>query len=137
MENMVSFTAKASRVKTRTIEGKDYFVYRVNMPKEVTDELALSEKDEYLFFRTMKAQWYHMLEWKEMPKTWEKLPEPVKKEIEDSGLYAPYQNIQPNVGGAYAVFTGLASTMWQGQTGITEHGNYCTPTMQAIQRVLS
>jgi hypothetical protein len=134
MENMVPFTAKASRVKTRTIEGKDYFVYRVNMPKEITDELGISEKDEYLFFKTMKAQWYHMLEWKEMPKTWEKLPEPVRKEIQDSGLYSPNQNVQPyvqpNLEVGWTAILGSCS-VWQSQTGAPERRNYCTPSIYA------
>jgi hypothetical protein len=129
MDNMISFTAKASKVKTRTSEGKDYFVYRVNIPKEATDGLTLSEKEEYLFFKAMKAQWYQMLDWKEMPKTWEKLPEPVKKDIEDSGLYAPLQTTLQSIDAFVVLSTALSR--WQTQTmSISERHNYCTPTMQ-------
>lgn len=88
MEKMVPFVAKVSTVKTRAREDKNYFVFRMNIPKEATQELKLINGD-HLFLHAMKAKWYHMLDWKEMPDTWEMLPEQLKIEITVAGLAPP------------------------------------------------
>jgi len=77
------FVAKV--FQTRTRKGKDYFVYRFNMPKEVGENMALRDGD-YVFFRAMPAQWYHMLDWKEMARTYAMLPVDMKEKVIESGL---------------------------------------------------
>jgi hypothetical protein len=91
MQNIVPFVAKISKIKTRAKKDKDYFVFRVNIPKEAARELSLTE-DDFVFFRAMKAKWYHMLDWKEMQRTWQMLPDSLKSEIESSGLGIPSEN---------------------------------------------
>ena len=85
MEKTVPFVAKVATAKTRTKEGKDYFVYRMNIPKDVAEQLTIVNGD-YLFLRGMKAKWYHMVKWNEMPQTWMMLPPNLKTEIELSGI---------------------------------------------------
>ena len=65
MQNVVHFVAKISKIKTRARADKDYFVFRVNIPKQAAKELSLT-KDDFIFFKAMKAKWYHMLDWNEM-----------------------------------------------------------------------
>jgi len=82
MDKVVPFVAKISSVRTRTEGGKDYFTYRMNIPKEVADEISLAHGD-YLFLKAMKARWYHMLNWKEMPRTWNMLPSELRSTIDE------------------------------------------------------
>jgi len=84
----VSFISKVSKVKTRTKANKSYYVYRMNIPKDESDKLHLSQ-DDYLFVQAKKAQWYHMLNWKEMQTTWKMIPSVLKNEIKQSGLEVP------------------------------------------------
>ncbi len=83
MTTKETFVAKASRIRNR--RGKEYFVYRVNIPSEVAEKLELGEHD-YLLLTAQKAEWYHLLDWSEMKITWSKLPEDVKAKITASGL---------------------------------------------------
>jgi hypothetical protein len=43
----------------------------------------------------MKAQWYHMLKWKEMRNTWEILPKSVKSAIQNSEVEVPAEPFTP------------------------------------------
>src|SRR5919197_1040167 len=97
MQDIASFVAKVSSVKTRTKDNKDYFVFRMNIPKEVADQLSLV-KDDYLFLRAMKAKWYHMVNWQEMPLTWEKMPNQLRDEILSSGMEVPYGKLDVTSG---------------------------------------
>ena len=78
----VSFIAKAQKSKTR--KGKEYFVLRLTIPKETTEQLDV-EPDDYLFLKAKKAKWYHMLDWAQMKETWEMLPEEIQREVPLSG----------------------------------------------------
>jgi hypothetical protein len=80
VNNRVVFVAKVFKAKTRTKNGKDYFTFRINIPKEESEKLLLTEED-YLFLTVMKAKWYHMLNWNEMSTTWKMLPKQLKDEI--------------------------------------------------------
>jgi hypothetical protein len=90
MSTDVYFLSKVYKVKTRTKDNKDYYIYRMNIPKEESDKLQLS-KDDYLFVKAAKAKWYHMLNWKEMYKTWNMMPQPLRNEIRQSGVHVPLE----------------------------------------------
>jgi hypothetical protein len=94
MENVVPFVAKISKIKTRAKKNKDYYVFRINIPKAAATKLSLA-KDDFIFFRAMKAQWYHMLKWKEMRSTWEMLPKSVKSAIRNSEVEVPAEPYTP------------------------------------------
>lgn len=96
MENAVPFVAKISKAKTRSKEDKDYYVFRINIPKEAATKLSLA-KDDFIFFRATRAQWYHMLKWKEMRRTWDRLPDPLKSAIQSSGVEVPYETYTPSI----------------------------------------
>jgi hypothetical protein len=81
-----SFVAKAQKAKTR--KGKDYFVLRVTIPKEIADEIEAGPED-YLVLRAKKAEWYHMVDWTEMENTWNMLPPEIKRGVTLSGLPTP------------------------------------------------
>ena len=56
MNNRVSFVSKVYKVRTRTKGDKEYYIYRMNIPKEESDKLQLSNND-YLFVESaMKAE---------------------------------------------------------------------------------
>jgi hypothetical protein len=90
--NFVSFVAKTQKVKTR--KDKEYFVLRVNIPKNVAERVGIGPGD-YLLLRAKKAKWFHMIDWTAMQDTWRMLPDEVKKEIVFSGL--------PNPGVSYPI----------------------------------
>jgi hypothetical protein len=77
------FVAKLQKAQTR--KGKNYFVFRATIPKEIAEKLD-AEPGDYLFFKAKKAKWYHMLNWQEMPKTWGMLPANLKEQLELDGL---------------------------------------------------
>lgn len=79
----VSFVAKVQKAKTR--KGKDYFILRATIPKEIAKKIAVQAGD-YLFFRAKKAQWYHMLDWKTMDNTWRMLPNEIRNRIITDGF---------------------------------------------------
>ncbi len=85
-DESVAFVAKPVRVRTR--KGKDYHVLRVTIPKEVSTRLALGP-DDYLVLRAKIAQWFHMVNWSEMPEVWERLPEGLRGEVMSLGLPNP------------------------------------------------
>jgi hypothetical protein len=61
----------------------------MNVPKEESEKLGLSN-DDYLFVPSaMKAKWYHMVKWQEMPMTWNRMPDQLRNEIRQSGLEVP------------------------------------------------
>ena len=62
-----TFVAKIHKAKTR--KDKDYFVFRVTVPKQVAGKIN-AHSDDYLFFKTKKAEWYHMLDWSKMETTY-------------------------------------------------------------------
>jgi hypothetical protein len=84
--SFVSFVAKTQKVKTR--RDKEYFVLRVNIPKNVAERVGIGPGD-YLLLRVKKAKWFHMIDWTTMQDTWRMLPDEVKKEIVFSGLPNP------------------------------------------------
>jgi hypothetical protein len=81
-----AFVAKTQKVKTR--KGKDYFVYRVTIPKDKAEQIGV-KPDDYLLFRAKRAQWYHMINWDEMEQTWQMLPDEIRRDVVLSGLPSP------------------------------------------------
>ena len=84
--NYVSFVAKIQKAKTR--KGKDYFVLRATVPKDVAERINAKPGD-YLFFKARKAEWYHMLDWRQMETTWRMLPSEIKNQAILEGLPYP------------------------------------------------
>lgn len=80
----VSFVAKIQKAKTR--KGKDYYVSRITVPKDLIKKTD-AEPGDYLFFKAKKAQWYHMLDWKTMENTWKMLPHEIRQRVILDGLY--------------------------------------------------
>ena len=83
---MSSFVAKVKKIRNR--KGKNYFIYRVNIPVSASKKLEIGDED-YLLINARKAEWYHLLDWTTMKKTWDKLPASVKTDIVKSGLSTP------------------------------------------------
>jgi len=93
--SFMTFVAKIQKAKTR--KNKNYFVLRATVPKNVAEKMDAKPGD-YLLFKTKKAQWYHLLDWKAMENTWKMLPEEIRNRIIRDGLYdqgAPYETIRP------------------------------------------
>lgn len=86
----INFVSKVSRIKNK--KDKEYYVYRINIPSDVTKGLDLKHVD-HIFIKAKKAEWYHMLDWSTMTKTWDRLPPNIKKNIIEDGLM---QSISPN-----------------------------------------
>ena len=84
--SFVTFVAKIQKAKTR--RDKDYFVLRATVPKDVAEKMSARPGD-YLFFKTKKAEWYHMLDWKEAGKAWQMLPPEIKSRAILDGLPCP------------------------------------------------
>lgn len=78
-----NFVSKVSRIKNS--KDKEYYVYRINVPSDATKELELKHGD-HIFIKAKKAEWYHMLNWDTMSKTWSKLPSDIKKILIEDGL---------------------------------------------------
>lgn len=92
---MIPFVAKVSRIRNR--KDREYYVHRINLPSEAAEQLKL-EGNDYLLLHAQKAEWYHMLNWDDMPKTWARLPEKVKAEIAKSMLPHPPLPIETDWG---------------------------------------
>ena len=75
---MVAFVARVSKNKTHN--DRDYFVFRITIPKKDAENLSLSDKDHLMIFAE-KAKWYHMLDWDQSPETFEMLPPRIKEEL--------------------------------------------------------
>ena len=84
-----TFVAKVT--KTRNKKGTDYFIYRLNVPNRVAEQLKMSEND-YLVLAAKKAEWYHLIDWSEATNTWVKLPTEIKDKIIEDGLYKPEES---------------------------------------------
>jgi hypothetical protein len=82
----VVFSAKVYSSKSR--KGKDYYVYKVTIPKKVANQLGI-KTDDYLLLKAMKAEWFHLLNWEQMEPTWTRLPDSIKERIRESGLPVP------------------------------------------------
>jgi len=83
----VSFVAKAQKAATR--KGKDYFILRVTVPKDVAKKME-AEPGEFIFFKARKAQWYDMLDWSKMQNTFGMLPPDIRNQvILEEGLSYP------------------------------------------------
>jgi hypothetical protein len=80
------FPVKVYASKSR--KGKDYFVYKVTIPKKIAKELKL-KKDDYLLLKARKAEWFHLLDWEKMQSTWTMLPDHMKSRVRESGLKVP------------------------------------------------
>jgi len=79
----INFVSKVSKIKNS--KEKNYYVYRINVPSDATKDLGLKHGD-HIFIKAKKAEWYHMLNWDTMSKTWSKLPSNVKNAIIEDGL---------------------------------------------------
>ena len=94
MTTTQTFVAKVSRIRNRRSEGKDYYIYRLNIPSNVAKKLQLAGQ-EYLLLTVEKAEWYHLLDWSKMkPESFKRLPEDVKAKIKKAGL-TPKEEAQP------------------------------------------
>ena len=80
------FVAKILKRKTR--KDKDYYVLRATIPKDIIDEIK-AEPGDFLFFKAKKAEWYHMLNWKNMENAWAMLPDQVKYALIRDGIPYP------------------------------------------------
>ena len=123
VDNQVSFVSKVTKVKTRTKDNKDYFTFRINIPKEESEKLHLT-KDDYLFLSVMKAKWYHMLNWNEMSITWRMLPEQLKNEINQTGSIPikAEDHLQDIVSPTHFSPSPLEQPQWMYNTGLTNIG---------------
>lgn len=81
----VSFVAKVGVTRTKSKEGKEYTAFRIVIPKHEAEELQLSNGD-FVLMEAKHAEWYHMLDWDEMPSTWKLLPQELKMKVEISDL---------------------------------------------------
>jgi hypothetical protein len=79
----IPFVAKIQKARTR--KGKNYFVLRTTIPKEVVEKIQ-AQPGDYLFLKAKKAQWFHMVDWGEMKSTWKMLPQEVKEQVFLDGL---------------------------------------------------
>jgi hypothetical protein len=79
----IPFVAKLQKAKTR--KGKDYFILRATIPKDVVEKIQ-AQPGDYLFFKAKRAKWFHMLNWQEMKNTWKMLPSNVKDQVIMDGL---------------------------------------------------
>ncbi len=79
----VPFTAKVQKARTR--RGKEYYVLRVTIPKDVQRKLHLHPND-HLFFQAEQAKWYHLIDWSRMPETVERLPPELRAVIQSARL---------------------------------------------------
>lgn len=86
-----TFVAKLQKAKTR--KDKDYFVLRTTIPKSIAEEMKAGA-GEYIFVKAKKAEWYHMLDWKEMKNTWQMLPNNIKKKVIMDGVTVPSGHYQ-------------------------------------------
>lgn len=100
----VPFTAKVQKAKTR--KGKEYYVLRLTIPKDVQHKLHL-RADDYVFLYAQRAQWYHLVDWAKMPETVKRLPEGLRKTFEMAKLlpkrFAGQSELQSPVSGAGGV----------------------------------
>lgn len=85
-----NFVGKLQKTKTR--KGKDYFISRITVPKEIVNEIDVGP-DDYVFFKVKKAEWFHMLEWDKIASTWEMLPNDIKGKIIMDGLLPPMSEL--------------------------------------------
>jgi len=86
-----TFVAKVQKARTR--KDKDYFVFRVTVPKAVANKID-AEPGDFLFFKTKKAEWYHMLDWSKMETTWQLLSEGIRNQVVVEGLPYPGADLQ-------------------------------------------
>lgn len=89
----VPFVAKVQKARTR--KNKNYFVLRTTIPKEVYEKIGAKAGD-YLFFRAKKAEWYHMMDWNEVGKASQMLPDEIRNRLIIDGLYGQGLMCQPN-----------------------------------------
>ena len=104
-DQWVPFLFKVKAVKTRSHQDKDYFAFRSYIPGDAVKALNLADED-YVYVKAQKARWYQMLQWKEMPETYNMLPDEIKLAINESGMEVPNRHTMPLVasptrGGTY------------------------------------
>ncbi len=90
----IPFVAKLQKARTR--KNKNYFILRTTIPKNVTERIGAKAGD-YLFFKAKKAEWYHMLDWNEMSRTWQMLPDEIRNRLMFDGLYGQGLTCQPDM----------------------------------------
>ena len=78
---VVPFVARVHKVSTR----KGYYILRMTIPKEIGEKIGVADK-EFLFLLAQKAEWYHMLDWTQMPVTFAGLPAEIQKSLEANEL---------------------------------------------------
>lgn len=84
--NEGQFVAKVSKTKTRSKDGKDYYVHKITIPNQIADELKFKNED-YIFVKSSsKAKWYHLFNWNAEPQAWSLLPTKLQWEIQSSGM---------------------------------------------------
>jgi hypothetical protein len=118
----VSFVSKVQKVRTR--KDKDYFIFRVTVPKDVAEKSGV-QSGEFLFFKAKKAEWYHMLDWSQMQEAWQRLPQETKNRIVLSGL--PYPGIVRIASTQGAAPSELGTT---NPAGLSISQSSCLPTVQ-------
>jgi hypothetical protein len=80
------FVAKTVKIKNN--KSRDYFLYRMTIPKEIVEKMDLQSND-HLLIKAKKASWYHLLDWSQMGKSWDMLSDEAKKEVISLGLPKP------------------------------------------------
>lgn len=83
-----TFVAKVQKVKTR--KGKDYYISRITVPKEIINNIDVDSED-FLFLKAKKAEWFHMLNWDNMESTWNMLPNEIKWKVIKDGVFKQSQ----------------------------------------------
>lgn len=78
----------AKTVKVKNSKAKDYFLYRMTIPKAVAEQMELGSQD-HLLIKAKKASWFHLLDWSQNDKGWDMLADSAKAEILKLGLPVP------------------------------------------------
>ena len=111
-----NFVSKIGKIKNN--KEKEYYVYRINIPSNITKDLDLKQ-DDHIFIKAKKAEWYHMLDWSTMSKTWSKLPANIQKIIIEDGLVqVPSQKTKSKEEEATGLKTSISSGMSYNQSNI-------------------
>jgi hypothetical protein len=132
MSENVQFAAKVSKVKTRTKGNKSYYAYRLNIPSEIAQKIQLNNNDYFFVQVGMKAKWYHMLDWKQMPITWNMLPSKLKEEIQLSGVYTLTNPIQQQT--PQALHVSITEPLNSNLSGITSYSNRNRSPLEIIAK---
>ena len=83
--------------------------------------------DDYLLIRAKVAQWYHMMNWSELPEVWHKLPSEVQREVFFSNLAPPgalpaMSGYSPSSGSLMATGTSPPPTLLAETSQLSQRG---------------